>query len=84
MQEEYERPRMAVNGGMSAALHALNGIFSVSGGPVAEVRSAGLALVNAAAPLRNELMRVAMGDGPAAPGAALESLLALFPGPRKQ
>lgn len=75
---------MAINAGMSAALHALQGIFAVEGGPVAEARSAGLALVNAAAPLRNELMRVAMGDAPQLPGAALAALHRLSPTPAPQ
>lgn len=83
VQEEYERPRMAINAGMSAALHALSSIFAVAGGPVAEVRSAGLALVNSAPPLRNELMRVAMGDS-VAPGDALASLMRLFPGQQQR
>eukprot|EP00892_Ulva_mutabilis_P012766 jgi/Ulvmu1/9862/UM057_0016.1 len=82
LEDEYERPRMAINAGMSMALHALNGIFAVGRGPVAEVRSAGLALVNAAGPLRNELMRVAMGDAPTAPGSALASLMQVFPAPQ--
>ena len=62
MQDAYEARRMAVNGGMTAALHSLHSIFTLHPGPLAHARSAALALVNAAAPLRAHLMRVAMGD----------------------
>jgi 2-polyprenyl-6-methoxyphenol hydroxylase-like FAD-dependent oxidoreductase len=62
MQEHYERPRMAVNGVVSAALHTLNSVFAVDHGPLALSRSAGVALVQATPPLRNGLMRFAMGD----------------------
>lgn len=54
---------MAINGGMIAALHSIHAIFKVPVGPLAHARSAGIALVNAAAPLRAQIMRVAMGDG---------------------
>ena len=67
--------RMVINGGMTAALHSLHSVFSVPVGPLAHARSAGIALVNAAAPLRAQLMSVAMGDVPLPRQVALPAFL---------
>lgn len=62
LQNSYERPRMAINTGMTAALHSIYSLFRVPQGPLAHARSASLGLINTVAPLRSQLMRVAMGD----------------------
>jgi hypothetical protein len=47
---------------MLGGLHALRAAFAIEAGPIADIRSMGMGLINAAPRLRNELMKIAMGD----------------------
>ncbi len=60
-QDRYERPRQAANVAMMGALDSLKRVFGVQAAPIAAIRSAGLGLLNAAAPVKNSIMRYAMG-----------------------
>jgi len=62
LQAEYERPRMAANSAMMAGLHSLQQGFGVQSSAAAAIRNLGMGLVNAVGPVRNGLMRAAMGD----------------------
>lgn len=61
LRSDYESPRMAANGHMMAALDGLQRVFGLQAGPAGALRAAGLGAVNAAGPLRDALMRYAMG-----------------------
>ncbi len=60
-QELYERPRKAGNLAMITALDCIKSAFAVQAGPATALRALGLDMINAAAPVRNGIMRFAMG-----------------------
>ena len=62
MQEEYERHRMVANSGTMAGLHGIQQFFGVQSSAVAALRNVGMNLVNSVGPVKNRLMRAAMGD----------------------
>ncbi|KAF5836845.1 flavin-dependent monooxygenase [Dunaliella salina] len=61
LQDHYEKPRQAANLAMTAALDGLARTFGIQAAPFAAARNLGLNLLNAAAPLRTSVMRIAMG-----------------------
>uniref|UniRef100_A0A6S8MSN8 Ubiquinone biosynthesis monooxygenase COQ6, mitochondrial n=1 Tax=Dunaliella tertiolecta TaxID=3047 RepID=A0A6S8MSN8_DUNTE len=61
LQDLYEKPRQAANLAMTAALDGLFRTFGIQAAPFAAARNLGLNLLNAAAPLRTSVMRIAMG-----------------------
>jgi hypothetical protein len=65
LRDAYEAPRRRANLGMMAALEALQRLFCAGGGALGAARAAGLGAVNAAGPVRDQLMRYAMGLPPA-------------------
>ena len=58
---EYERKQQRKNLAMMAGLDGLQKVFSLQLGPFAAVRNLGLDLVNASAPLKKEIVTIAMG-----------------------
>ena len=60
-QEHYESPRRIANLAMISVLDGVKTAFSVQAPPVAALRGLGLDLINGAGPLRNGIMRYAMG-----------------------
>ena len=60
-QEHYESPRRAANLAMITALDSVKLAFSLQTGPLALLRNAGLDLINATGPVRNGIMKYAMG-----------------------
>lgn len=61
LAEAYEAPRQRANLTMMAALESLNHVFGPQSGAAATVRSAGLAMLHASGPLKQQIMRYAMG-----------------------
>lgn len=61
LQREYEAPRLRANMSMIAALEVLWRGFGVDVGLAGAVRSAGLGLLNSVGPVKNQIMKYAMG-----------------------
>ena len=61
LQERYEAPRQAANGTMMAALEVLKRTFGAQGAGFGAARAAGLSLLDALPPVKNGIMRYAMG-----------------------
>lgn len=61
LQQEYETPRQRANTTMIAALEVLWRGFGVQMGLAGAVRSAGLRLLNSVGPVKNQIMKYAMG-----------------------
>lgn len=61
LRANYEGPRQRHNLGLMAAMDGLQRVFGLGGGPVGAARAAGLGLLNALPPLKNSIMRIAMG-----------------------
>lgn len=61
MQEHYERPRRRSNTAMMAALDGLARAFSAQGSALGPLRSAGLGAINAVGPVKQQIMKFAMG-----------------------
>ena len=59
----YEAERRAENVGMAAALDGLKRVFAWQSAPLALARNLGLAAVNGAGPVKDLIMRYAMGSG---------------------
>ena len=59
----YEAERRAENLGMAAALDGLKRVFAWQSAPLALARNLGLAAVNGAGPVKDLIMRYAMGSG---------------------
>ena len=62
MQDLYERPRQASSLAMMGAMEALMRVFALQPAPLGVLRSLGLGLVNQVAPVKNGIMKYAMGD----------------------
>ena len=60
-QASYEGPRQRANVAMMGALDVLGRMFKPQTGPLAAVRSLGLDALNAAPPVKQRIMRFAMG-----------------------
>ena len=60
-QEHYESPRRSANLAMITALDSVKLAFSLQATPLALIRNAGLDLINALGPVRNGIMKYAMG-----------------------
>ena len=60
-QDAYEEPRQLANVAMMAALNGLQRVFSPQSGPVAVLRGAGLSIINATPPLKQQILKYAMG-----------------------
>lgn len=60
-QASYEGPRQRANVAMMGALDVLGRMFKPQSGPLAAVRSLGLDALNAAPPVKQRIMRFAMG-----------------------
>lgn len=63
LQARYERPRQAANVAMMGALEGLWRAFGLAAAPAGAVRAAGLGLLHSVPPLKNAIMRYAMGLG---------------------
>ena len=61
VQEFYEHPRQLANTKMMAALDGLKRAFIPQTGTIALARGLGLDLLNAIHPLKNRIMKIAMG-----------------------
>jgi len=61
LRDYYETPRQRANLGMMASLESIQRLFCAGGGALGAARAAGLGAVNATGPLKNQLMRYAMG-----------------------
>jgi ubiquinone biosynthesis monooxygenase Coq6 len=61
LASRYEAPQQAANVAMMAALEGLWRGFGVQAGLAGAVRSAGLGVLNSLGPLKNSIMRYAMG-----------------------
>ena len=61
MQAEYEEPRQRANVAMMTALDGLKRVFGPQRGPIAGLRGVGLSIINAAPPLKEQILRYAMG-----------------------
>ena len=61
MQEHFENPRRTANLAMIAALDSIKMAFRFQAQPIAALRNAGLDLINAAGPVRDGIMKYAMG-----------------------
>jgi 2-octaprenylphenol hydroxylase len=72
----YERWRRGENGLMITALDGLQKLFAAHAAPVRRLRSAGLTLCDALAPVKHALMKRAMGLTGDLPAAARVPLLA--------
>lgn len=59
--ETYETPRQRANVAMMTALDSLGRVFMPQSGTAASIRSAGLAVLNASGPAKQQIMRYAMG-----------------------
>ncbi len=60
-QASYEGPRQRANVTMMGALDVLRRMFKPQSGPLAAVRSFGLDALNATPPVKQRIMRYAMG-----------------------
>lgn len=61
LQQGYEAPRQRANTRMIAALEVLWRGFGVQMGLAGAVRSAGMGLLNSVGPVKNQIMKYAMG-----------------------
>lgn len=61
LQQEYEAPRQRANTTMIAALEVLWRGYGMQMGVAGAVRSAGMGLLNSVGPLKNQIMKYAMG-----------------------
>ena len=61
LQEHYEAPRRSTNLAMIAALDSIKAAFGPQARPIAALRNAGLDLINAVGPVRDRIMKYAMG-----------------------
>lgn len=61
LQGAYEAPRQQANVTMMVALESLGHVFAPQTGAVSSLRSAGLAMLNASGPAKQQIMRYAMG-----------------------
>ena len=60
-QAEYEAPRQRANVAMMAVLDGLKRVFEPQRGLFAGLRGAGLSVINAAPPIKKQILRYAMG-----------------------
>ncbi|MEW5310196.1 MAG: hypothetical protein WDW38_002016 [Sanguina aurantia] len=61
LQELYQGPRQAANLSMAATLDTLQRVFRVEGSPFALLRSLGMGALNVSGPVKDRIMRYAMG-----------------------
>ncbi|MEW5305132.1 MAG: hypothetical protein WDW36_007693 [Sanguina aurantia] len=61
LQELYQDPRQAANLSMAATLDTLQRVFRVEGSPFALLRSLGMGALNVSGPVKDRIMRYAMG-----------------------
>jgi len=61
LQAEYEAPRQRANVAMMTALDGLKRIFEPQRGVLAGLRGAGLSIINSAPPIKEQILKYAMG-----------------------
>jgi 2-polyprenyl-6-methoxyphenol hydroxylase-like FAD-dependent oxidoreductase len=61
LQEQYEQPRKMANSVMITGLDAIKAAFAVQAPPLAALRSTGLSLIDMLPPVKNNIMKFAMG-----------------------